>query len=77
MVQGEISPSPIAFSGNSSGRTSQSKKMSYQVFRQLDQTATQSDGKRKSRKESTNEENYGAWGPIYQNREHFNNMHMC
>lgn len=20
---------------------------------------------------------YGAWGPVFQNREHFNSMHFC
>ncbi|KAK6635693.1 hypothetical protein RUM43_007403 [Polyplax serrata] len=24
-----------------------------------------------------NEKNYGAWGPLYKNRQNFNEMHFC
>ncbi|KAL0269533.1 UNVERIFIED_CONTAM: hypothetical protein PYX00_007234 [Menopon gallinae] len=31
----------------------------------------------KEQKKSQNDKNYGAWGPIYKNRQNFNDMHIC
>uniref|UniRef100_A0A336KWG3 CSON012490 protein n=1 Tax=Culicoides sonorensis TaxID=179676 RepID=A0A336KWG3_CULSO len=28
-------------------------------------------------KSSQSPNKYGAWGPVFQNREHFNSMHFC
>ena len=45
------------------------------MFKQLDEARAQASGA--AAKSKNTNQNYGAWGPIYKNKEHFKNMHNC
>jgi len=75
MVQGELSSSPSTYMVSTSARSAESKQMSFQMFKQLDEARAQASGAAAKSRNTT--QNYGAWGPIYKNKEHFKNMHNC
>lgn len=78
MVQGEniknstIKPFERDQSSKRAGFESMQQK---HLERNFKQTPTK-DSMASSKTKST-ETKYGAWGPVLQNREHFNSMHFC
>ncbi|KAK9509541.1 hypothetical protein O3M35_006838 [Rhynocoris fuscipes] len=70
MVEGETAyTSSSSFSKSASSWTPETRKTGFEALKKYDRMKTGSQQQSKDR--------YGAWGPIFKNKDHFLNLHIC
>jgi len=69
MTQGEkgATLSPVATFSRTSDPSA--RKASYEAVQKMDE--------RKSGASASKGQQYGSWGPVFQNKAHFASMHLC